>query len=98
MESFIKLYSNKKNEIKKFLSHFYSFNNGLIKKIDDSTLEYTIDYKNPVEMSEIIGTYIDNKDDYKINMWICIDKDVLINITNHNANDVIRYLYERFPY
>ena len=38
------------------------------------------------------------KDDYKINMWVCLDKDILINVTKNNVDDIIRYLYERFPY
>ena len=49
-------------------------------------------------MSDMIGVFIDNKDSYNINMWICIDKGVLINITPYNADVIIRYLYERFPY
>lgn len=98
MKSFIKLYSNKKNEIKRFLNSFFITNKNLLKSLDENTLEYQIDYQNPVEMSDIIGSFIDNKEDYSINMWICIDKDVLINITQHNANDIIKYLYERFPY
>lgn len=55
-------------------------------------------YANPIELAEIIGTFIDNSDDYFLNMWICIDKDVFIQITEDNADDIIKYLYERFPY
>ena len=98
MKSFIKLYSNKKNEIKRFLNSFFITNKNLLESLNENTLEYQIDYQNPVEMSDIIGSFIDNKENYSINMWICIDKDVLINITQHNANDIIKYLYERFPY
>ena len=45
-----------------------------------------------------IGTYIDNSEDFSLNMWICIDKDVYINITEDNGDNIIKYLYERFPY
>ena len=55
-------------------------------------------YVNPIELAEIIDTFVDNSDDFFLNMWICIDKDVFINITSDNADSIIRYLYERFPY
>ena len=95
MKTFIKLFSNKNNEISRFLKHFYS---GQKKEIDSSILELEINFDNPVEMAEIIGVFIDNIDDYKINMWLCLDENMLINVTTNNADDIIRYLYERFPY
>ena len=98
MKSFIKLYSTKNGEIKKFLKSFLVDNSKLSTEINEDTLEYEIDYLNPVVMSDIIGAFIDNKESYKINMWISFDPDVLINITPHNADEIIKYLYERFPY
>lgn len=97
MKTFIKLFSNKTGEISKFLEHFYS-NNGVNIYINDSVLEWKKTFENPVEMAEIIGVFVDNIDDYKINMWICLDKDILINVTKNNVDELIRYLYERFPY
>lgn len=32
---------------------------------------------NPVELAEIIGIFVDNSDDYVLNMWLSLDKDVL---------------------
>ena len=49
-------------------------------------------------MTDIIGVFIENHDKYKINMWISLDKDVLLNITDNNADEIIRYIYERYPY
>lgn len=56
------------------------------------------EFENPIEIADMIGVLMDNKEDYQINMWISLDKDLLINITPNNANEVIRYLYERYPY
>ena len=98
MKSFIKLYSNEKGQIKKFLNRFFSHDDGAITHVKNESLEFQIDYPNPVIMSDIIGAFVDNKDDYKINMWICLDDGILINITPSNADDVIRYLFERYPY
>ena len=93
MKTFIKLYSEKQGEIAKFLEKFYSSNS-----LDSSLLEWELYFENPVDMANMIGVFIDNLEGYKINMWICLDKDVLINVTQNNADNIIKYLYERFPY
>ena len=98
MKTFIKLYSDINGEISRFVNSFYLATEDILKVVNSDTLELEIDYQNPVEMSDMIGTFIENKDDYKINMWLSIDEDVLINVTSNNADEIIRYLYERFPY
>ena len=71
MSARICLYTEKKGELEKFLSKFY---NATFHIHDD--LKWEKMYQNPVELAEIIGTFIDNSDDYEINMWICLDKNV----------------------
>ena len=93
MEVLVSLYSNKQNEIKKFLDKF--FNSNL--QIKDN-LEYEIKFENPIESTNLIGTFIDNNDKYEINMWVSLDKGFYINVTDFNADKIIRYLYERYPY
>ena len=73
MKTFIKLFSNENNEISRFLQHFFSNKNILI---DSKLLEWEQYFENPVEMADMIGVFIDNIDDYKINMWVCLDEDV----------------------
>lgn len=89
----VKLRSNKKNEINKFLSRFYNTEMNI-----SENLTWQQEYKNPIEISDIIGTFIDNLDLYDLKMWICLDKNIFININDSNANDIIKYLFERFPY
>lgn len=93
MVTIVNLYSEREGEINKFLSKYYNTNVEL-----KNSLKWEKDYKNPIEMAEIIGTFIDNKDKYNINMWISLDKNIFINVTKYNADEIIRYLYERFPY
>ena len=93
MITFVSLYSEKKGEINRFLSKFYNTDIGLYEN-----LQWEKEYKNPVEISELIGVYIDNIDEFSINMFICLDKNVFINITERNGNNIIQYLFERFPY
>ena len=64
----------------------------------DNDLEWEKNFENPIEIVDIIGAFIENNDLYEINMWISIDKDCFINVTDDNADELIRYLYERFPY
>lgn len=89
----INLYSNKRGEINRFLTKFYNTSLDI-----ENSLKWEKEYKNPIELAEIIGTLIDNYDDYSINIWVSLDKDIFINVTTQNADEFIKYLYERFPY
>ena len=89
----IKIHSKKKGEINKFLSKFYNTNLEIEKK-----LRWEKEYKNPIEMAELIGTFADNIDEFDIKMWVSLDKDIFINISDKNANNIIKYLFERYPY
>ena len=89
----VNLYSNEKGELNRFLSHFYNTDIGI-----ENSLKWEKEYRNPIELAEIIGVFVDNLDNYSLNMWICLDKDVFINVTNDNADQLIKYLYERFTY
>ena len=90
----VNLYSDKAGEIKRFLNIFY--NNENLNIENDSKWEKK--FINPVEISDIIGTLIENNDKFKINMWVSFDKNIFINITENNADKIIRYIFERFPY
>lgn len=107
MESTVRLYSSKFGEISKFLSKFFSDYENFIDKaankntqesVSKRALEWEKSYRNPVEIADIIGALIENNDKFKINMWISIDEGIFINVTDYNADEIIRYLYERFPW
>ena len=89
----VHLYSQKQGELNTFLSKFY---NTHLEIYED--LNWEKQYTNPIELAEIVGVFLDNMDDYLIHMWICLDKNVYININEQNGNEIIKYLYERFPY
>ena len=93
MDCVVRLYSLKENEINRFLNSFFNLNDE-----KSNLLEWEKKYQNPVEMVDIIGTFIDNNDKYSINMWVSLDKGLFINVTDHNANNVIKYIYERYPW
>ncbi len=87
------LFSHNKDDINNFLSKFYNTNLGL-----ENTLSWHKDFSNPVDISEIIAALVDNNNSFNIIMWISLDEDVFINITPSNAEIIIRYLFERYPY
>ncbi len=89
----VNLYSNEKSEIKRFLSSFYDENINI-----DNDLKWEHCFENPIESVDIIGVFIDNNENFKINMWVSLDEGFFINITDFNADKIIRYLYERYPY
>ena len=89
----INLYSTKENEITRFLNKYYDYKE---KIIENKT--WCKEYKNPIEMANLIGVFIDNSDKFNINMWVCLDEGFLLNVTENNADKIIRYLFERYPY
>ena len=92
MNTIVSLYSENEKEISRFLK---SFNNT---QIDSNTLEWKKEFKNPIEIADIIGVFIDNNENFRINMWVSLDSGLFLNVTEHNADQIIRYLYERYPY
>ena len=90
--SIVVLYSKKNNEISNFLNSYSK------ELINSEILEWKKEFKNPIEIADIIGVFIDNNENYDINMWISLDKDFFVNVTNNNADQIIRYLFERYPY
>lgn len=93
MSVIVSLYSNKNNEIYRFLNRY---NKNIVNNKD--SLEWKKEFRNPIEIADIIGVFIDNNETYDINMWISLDKDFFINVTDSNGNKIIRYLFERYPY
>lgn len=104
MYACVKLYSNKSGEIYNFLNSFLNTKKDTHSKNSVSSdmyldcLEWKCTYYNPIDIADIIGVFIDNSYKYKINMWISLDKDFFLKITENNANSIIKYLYERYPY
>ena len=95
MNTIVRLYSEDKYEINKFLNNFYS---DIYINKNEEMLEWQKIYPNPLELADIIGAYIENNDKYNISMWVSFDKGVFINVNDENADKIIRYLYERYPW
>ena len=93
MNASVNLFSEKKGELNRFLSNFYNTNLNI-----ENNLNWETKYANPIELAEIIGIFIDNIENYFISMWISLDKNTYIKVTDVNADIIIKYLYERYPY
>lgn len=93
MKPTINLFSEKTGEIQKFLEAYYSESLEL-----KSDLFYKKEFENPIDMIDFISCFIDNNDKFEMNIWISIDKDVYICVTDNNIDTLIKYFYERYPY
>ena len=89
----VSLYSTENGEIARFLHDFYEKNIEI-----KNGLEWEEEFKNPTQSASIIGAFIDNNEKFKINMWVSLDTGFYINVTDFNADKIIRYLFERYPY
>ena len=92
MNTIVSLYNQTNQEIANFLKSFNNIN------VDNNLLEWKKEFENPIEIADIIVVFIDNNEKYKINMWISLDKGFFLNVTEHTADQIIRYLFERYPY
>ena len=88
-----------------FSTDIYSIENFLKKFYKNKSLpnvsvfeNYKLSFENPVEMSDILSAIIDNNDKYNISAWVNLDNDLYFKVTRHNLNDIIKYLFERYPY
>ena len=89
----VNLYSESSKELEKFLCSFYNSSFNI-----NNNLNWEHKYENPIEITEIIGAFVDNFEDFKIMMWVSLDNVVYIHVTDKNANNLIKYLFERYPY
>ena len=96
MDTTVSLYSNKEGEILRFLRGFHK--GDVFDYVSKDTLEWKFKYSNPIEIADIIGSFIENNDVYDLSMWVSLDSGVCIHVTDDNADDLIRYLFERYPY
>lgn len=89
----VKMYSKFNTEIERFLNLYFN------EKFDlDNKNFWKKEYETPIELIEISTTFVDNKEKFKANMWISLDKDVYISVSETNINQLVKYIYERFPY
>ena len=93
MNATVSLYSMENEQISNFLNKFYTEEIYV-----ENILEWKKIFANPIEIANIIGVFIDNNENFKINMWVALDEGININVNDNNANQLIKYLYERFPY
>ena len=50
------------------------------------------------EQALIYHSSKDNNHYFDLSMWISLDEDVFIKISPSNSNNIIKYLFERYPY
>lgn len=94
MNCVVRIYSTKKTEIIKFLQSFYNTN-----IIDiDNNLMWEKKFENPIDVTDMIGAFIENNDKYDIALWLNLGDNIFINVTEDNGDQLIRYIFERFPY
>ena len=89
----VNLYSEISKEIESFLKSYYNTSFDI-----NNNLNWEHKYDNPIEIAEIIGVFIDNFDKFDLVMWISLDKGLYVHITEENADSIIKYLFERYPY
>lgn len=88
------LFSRKHGELNNFLSKFYDNHN---LGIEDS-ISWQKNFSNPIDITDFIAVFVDNVNFSNLTMWVSLDEDVFIKISSSNADNIIKYLFERYPY
>ena len=88
----LKIYSENEYDLEKFLSLFYEK-----EIILENKSYYEIKYDNPITMIDILTTFIENEDSFNLSLWISLDIDIYILVNTQNLDQIIKYLYERYP-
>ncbi|MBR2289515.1 MAG: hypothetical protein IJ867_02640 [Clostridia bacterium] len=89
----LNLFTESKEKLQDF---FQKYDNETI-ELNNQEPNYEKDFGNPVDMIEMISTLIDNNEKYPVGIWISIDKNIFINVSEQNLDKIIRYLLERYP-
>ena len=87
----LNIFSENKENLEDFLQKFYHESFVL------NNLKFEREFDNPIDMTEIVSTLIDNNEKYPAGIWISIDKNIFVNVTELNLDKIIRYLFERYP-
>ena len=93
MKAKVILFSGKSNEINNFLNKFYSN-----KSVHSNSTSWQKEFPNPVEITEFIAAFADNSNSFDLAMWVSLDENIFIKISQSNCNSIIKYLFERYPY
>lgn len=88
----LKMFSENKKDLESFLTKFYEK-----EYILENKEYYEIEFDNPIIMIDILTCYTENSDKFNLNFWISLDKDIFILITESNIDEIIKYIYERYP-
>lgn len=92
MPATLKIYSENISDLEKFLSSFYEK-----EIILENKTYYEIDFDNPINLIDILTSFSENEDTFKLSFWISLDNDIYILVNSQNIDQIIRYLYERYP-
>ena len=88
----LNIFSEEETNLQEFLTKFYN------EKIKLENNKFEKKFGNPIDMIELISTLVDNNEKYSAGIWISIDKDIFVNVSEINLDKIIRYLFERYPY
>ena len=92
MPATLKIYSENIYDLEKFLSSFYEK-----EIILENKTYYEIDFDNPINLIDILTSFSENEDTFKLSFWISLDNNIYILVNSQNIDQIIRYLYERYP-
>lgn len=88
----VNLVSNTQGTLKNFLNSYFQKDS----RIDDDVIEWVNVFNKPLEAIDIITAALDNLQTFDLNLWISMDAGLMIEITEKNVNEIIKFMIFRF--
>jgi len=88
----VNLLSENEGILKSFLDTYYEKDC----KIDNDVSEWINIFNKPLEAIELISSVVDNSDSFDINLKICMDAGIFVEVTQQNVNDIIKFMLFRY--
>jgi len=88
----INLSSENASVLKRFLDSYFEKDS----HIDDDVSAWMNVFNKPLEAIDLITSVIDNSDTFDIQLGICMDAGILVEVNHQNVNEIIKFMLFRY--
>lgn len=88
----INLSSENEGVLKSFLDSYFEKDSHL----DDDVSAWINVFNKPLEAIDLITSVIDNSDTFDIQLGICMDAGILVEVNQQNVNEIIKFMLFRY--
>ncbi len=92
MPVIVNIASEQEGTLRRFLDSFFQKDS----KVDNDVVEWVNIYHKPLEAIDIITAVVDNREKYDIQIYISMDAGLVVEVSQKNVDDLIKFMLYRF--